>query len=176
MSKNRCQLQDDKERFAKRFYRDWKKYCYEYAATAQNRNVVNYIDVYDNVVLAFRSPQIIKHHGCTSSDNTLIIALVHPRETKGQLVFEVKLELNLSGNGRGAKDISRQHNCTINPALNLHTSVIAAKLLVHVASLINQNRLDSIVSSAILAVTHSMESNELVMPKPLYVWKDKTIT
>ena len=166
----RTQVQQDKERFVKRFYKDWKKYSREYVYHPESSNVKHYVDEYDSAVLVWRSPQVMKYQGKLSDKNLLIVSLMHPDESKGQLIFSVKIQMHFDT--KLYSEASREIQCIVNPALNLHTSVITAKLLLAMSSIIGQNKLESSVSRAVIAIINSIQAGELTVSSELYSWNN----
>ena len=154
ITKSRTQLQQDKKRFVKRFYYDWKKFSREYAYHPQSSKVEHHIDEYNSSVLIWQSPQVMKDAGRLSENNRLFVELVHPDDAKDQVIFKIRIEMEF--NTKRYSAASREFQCVINPALNLHTSVITTKLLVTIASLIRQNNLESAVSIGIISIMNSI--------------------
>lgn len=167
---NRSTIEQEAQRFVKRFYKDWRYYSVQYANHPTSSGVTHYSNTYDKSVLTWRSPILIKHGGRLSERNLLKLSLRHPVDCiSNKILFDVSLTMCFDREDTtDAVTLTRVIN--INPTPSLHTSVILTKILLSISALIGQDALDGCVSRAIIAILNSMQRGELLPSYPLYTW------
>lgn len=166
--RSRTQVRQEKKIYVKRFYDDWKEFAYEYANHPDCNRIRCYNDNYDSVVITWQSPGLMKYKGQLSKNNQLQLSLIHPDDSDGQITFTVKITMNFEDKGLTQQSI--QHDCIINPALNLYTSVILTKILISLSNVVKQNKLESHVSRTVIAIMDSIQAGTLIVPTSLYTW------
>lgn len=166
---SRNKERQNKQAFVKRFYKDWNKYSREYCYHQHVNGVRQFVDENDRSCLTWRSPQYIKVKGQLFDKNLLMLSLVHPSESDCEVMFNISIMINYDAYSNTAGEV-RHYKCKINPTLNLHASVILSKLLITMASVIGQNKLDSTVSRTVIAIIDSIQAGKLVTSTELYQW------
>lgn len=155
---------------ATQFYNEWEYYSNEFNMSdldVSRRG--QYVDEEERSCLMWKLTDDVKISGTTYTHNILKLRLVHPNESKHEIVFEIHLEstVTTSENPFREKSTSRGYTRTIVPTENMSVSSLMTMLLLGLSGIVGKNKLDDTVSSTIVSIVDSIACGELV--------KDRTI-
>lgn len=166
MSTQTRELESANKILAHTFFADWKKFAFAYTERTESDDTTCR-DSTGDIELCWMSPRVVKYKGKMCKQNFLTLRLLYPSYVNDKVVFEVELETHVPSKSNQIK--AEMQKCSIKLDNETCKSTMLSKVLISLANITRQNKLESKVSHVIVTIFDSIEAGEFKQMKPMYM-------